>query len=134
MEIRVRSLGGLRMEAGDGTHVVTFDEPVVAGGEGTALAPRQVLLSALGACTAMTLRMYAGRKGWPLEDVSVRVRMQEAPGSVRRIEQEVTLVGPLDEAQRSRLLEIAGRCPVHRVIEGPTEFEERLAEPLSAQG
>jgi putative redox protein len=134
MEIRVRSLGGLRTEAGDGSHTVLLDEPIANGGEGTALTPRQVLLSSLGACTAMTLRIYAGRKGWPLGDVSVRVLLDEAPGTARRITQELTLGGPLDESQRSRLLEIAGRCPVHRLLEGPTEFEERLGEPLPARG
>lgn len=130
MEIEVRTEGGMRVEATVGGVNAVMDEPVEHGGTGAAPTPTQTVLAALGGCTAVTLKLYSARKQWPLEDVEVRVRMEappkSEPGAPRLFTQEVQLVGPLDATQRARLLEIAGRCPVHRILEGPNVFEERL--------
>jgi len=126
-EVNVRLLEGYRVEATDGHHSVTLDEPTDAGGTDAGMTPVQLLLVSLGGCSAITVRMYAQRKGWPLEDVSVAVKLYRPTRETPRIVQEVTLVGALDEEQRQRLLDIAGRCPVHKLVDGPLETEERFA-------
>ncbi|MFT5734749.1 MAG: putative redox protein [Planctomycetota bacterium] len=106
-------------------HGFTADEPAKIGGADLGPAPFELLLAGLGACTSMTLRMYADRKGWPLERVSValhleHVKSEDDPKDVtERFERVVTMDGDLDADQRKRLLEIADRCPVHRTLENP---------------
>ena len=93
MDIVVRTTGALRADASDGVHQGVMDEPVEAGGAGAGLSPTQTLLAALGGCTAVTLKMYSARKGWPLEDVDVRVRLEiperDAADQTKRFVQEV---------------------------------------------
>lgn len=109
------------------------DEPVESGGDGLGPGPYDLLLAALGHCTVLTILLYARRKGWPVESVSVRasharlVIEETTDGEairkkVERILQEITLQGELDERQRARLLEIAGKCPVHRTLTGDLEI------------
>ncbi len=106
------------------------DEPVELGGLGSGPNPYDLLASALGACTAMTLRMYAERKGWPLERATVRVlHSREGLKGRDRFAREVTLEGPLDEGQRRRLMEIADRCPVHRTLETGSDIFTVAAQP-----
>lgn len=128
--IEITSTDTLRVLATDGTQVTVMDEPLAKGGNGTALSPSQTLLAALGGCTAMTVQMYAQRKDWPLESVKVTVSIDEpergAADPPRTIRQAVELTGDLDDAQRERLHAISGRCPVHRIMEGPLAFEETL--------
>lgn len=120
-----------------GRHVLTADEPVTVGGADTGLGPYEFLLAALGSCTAMTLRMYARQKKWPLTKVTVRLAhgriyatdcatCETKDGKIDRIERRITLEGPLDETQRQRLLEIAGRCPVHRTLTSEILIQTRL--------
>lgn len=119
--LRVKAVNGeapFQVRLGDGRHVWLADEPVESGGGGTGPGPSTLLLSALGACTAMTVRMYAGRKGWPLEGVEVDLGYGEAAAGTA-IERRITLRGPLDQEQRARLLDIANRCPVHKILSGP---------------
>lgn len=96
-------------------HVVRADEPAEKGGTDTGPEPFELLLASLGACTAITLRMYARRKGWPLDGVRVDVAL-DSDGAGGMVKVTVACVGPLDEAQRARLLEIAHACPVHKAI------------------
>jgi putative redox protein len=124
-----------RIEAGG--HSLVADEPVSAGGTGSGPSPYDHLLAALGSCTAMTLRLYADRKAWPLEDVVVTLRhsriyaqdcadCEKKTGRIDVIEREITLVGMLDDEQRARLLEIADHCPVHRTLTGEIKVRTRL--------
>ncbi len=124
---------GLRTSVSVDGHVFHVDEPLAAGGGNTAAHPVQILLGALGSCMAITARLYAQRKGWPLQGVEIaldveRRRAADYPADagdasfVHEIRQRITLLGPLDDAQRRRIIEIAGRCPVHRIIDSPAFF------------
>lgn len=127
MDTRVRSGAGLLQEIEIGPFRLRSDEPVELGGSGLGPTPYGLLCAALGACTSMTLRLYARSKGWPLDEVVVVVRHEKIyakdcaecetrEGRIDRIEREITLVGALDEGQRKRLLEMADKCPVHRTL------------------
>ncbi len=118
-----------RTEVLAGGHALIADEPRSAGGADAGPGPYELLLASLGSCKAITLRMYADRKGWPLERVALSLRHSRRHGAdceacdqteprLDHIDVEVQLVGDLDDAQRARLLEIADRCPVHRTITG----------------
>lgn len=120
-----------------GGHALVADEPESSGGSDTGPSPWGFLMASLGACTTITLRMYADRKEWPLEEIGVRlehrrIASQDSDGASEqkqhRISQKLDLVGQLDEKQRSRLLEIAGRCPVHRALETGLLMPTELAE------
>jgi uncharacterized OsmC-like protein len=111
------------------------DEPVSSGGDGLGPSPYELLLAALGHCTVLTILLYARRKGWQVSEVIIRasherlIAEEESGGEVvrrkvERIVQEIALVGELDEAQRTRLMEIAGKCPVHRTMTGDLEIVE----------
>ncbi|WP_421996377.1 OsmC family protein [Reyranella sp.] len=121
-----------------GPHVLTADEPVAVGGSDRGPSPYEYLLSALGACTAMTLRLYARQKKWPLERVRVRLKHERTHAEdcaacekeermLDRIDRQLELEGPLDETQRERLLQIADRCPVHRTLTSTIAIRTRLA-------
>jgi putative redox protein len=125
----VRATGaGYAQEITAGRHHLSSDEPVASGGTDSGLTPYDLLLSALGACTSMTVGMYARRRNWPLEGIVVRLRhskihaedcseCETKEGILDRIERELQLTGPLTSEQRSKLLEIAEKCPVHRTLE-----------------
>ncbi|MCK9488657.1 MAG: OsmC family protein [Xanthomonadales bacterium] len=106
------------------------DEPAALGGGDTAPDPMQLVLSALGACTAITLRMYAKRKGWPLQQVDVELALNPAgkPASGNDIVRHLTVTGDLDAGQRERLVQIANACPVHKLLAGDIRIDTALAE------
>ncbi len=130
---------GYRTEIQAGGHKLIADEPVSVGGSGMGPNPYDYLTAALGSCTSMTIRMYADRKGWPLESVSVWLKHQKIhaqdceeceskTGKIDLIEREIELTGPLDKEQRQRLLEIADRCPVHRTLHSEVVVKTKLKE------
>ena len=131
-DIIVTSLSNLKNEVSYGDYrTLITDEPVEAGGEDAGPDPYTLLLAALGSCISMTTTLYARRKGWPLERVTVRLRQERihgkdcvecadsAEGYVHRIQRAVTFEGKLDDEQRARLQEIAHKCPVHKTLTSP---------------
>lgn len=110
-------------------HAWTGDEPVEAGGKDTAPSPKHLLLSSLGACTAITVQMYAQRKQWPLTGIGVELKFNPAgkPESGTDITRRLTLQGALDTEQRDRLLQIANACPIHKVLTGEVRITTSLA-------
>ena len=136
-DVIVTSLSNLQNEVRYGnTRTLLTDEPLEAGGEDAGPDPYTLLLAALGSCISMTTRLYAKRKGWPLERVTVRLRQQrihaadcvecakETEGFVHRIERSVSFAGNLSEAQLTRLQEIAHKCPVHKTLTSPIGITE----------
>jgi putative redox protein len=122
-----------RMDTGD--LAMIGDESLEAGGDGLGPSPYELLLASLGHCAVLTILLYARRKGWQVDNVSIRATHErllieaEVDGEpvkrkLERIIQEVALDGDLDDAQRARLVDVAGKCPVHRTITGDLELIE----------
>jgi putative redox protein len=133
------SAAGFAQEIAIGQHRLTADEPVSVGGTDTGPNPYDLLLAALGSCTSMTVAMYARRKRWPLESVTVRLshskvhaadceESETKVGLLDHVHRDVEFSGPLSEEQRARLLDIATKCPVHRTLESEIVIETHLSE------
>lgn len=145
MSTTVHLRDGLQAEIHTRNHVYYADEPISSGGTDTMVTPMEMAMGALGSCVAITAKLYAERKGWPLEGIDVNVEALRFRGDeypeydgdeafVHEIREHITLHGDLTEDQKKRIKEIAGRCPVRRLIATPTFWveqalmEEGLAE------
>ena len=128
---------GLRQAISVGPHRLLADEPNASGGSDAGPDPYELLLSALGSCTNMTLRMYADRKKWPLKEIRVAlthsknyaddcVNCEQPAAMLDRIERRITLIGELSAEQRQRLLEIANLCPVHKSLTSRIDIQTEL--------
>ncbi len=126
-EIHIRNKAGYKSEIKSGDHLLTSDEPLECGGTNLGLNPYDLLLSSLGSCIAITMRMYAERKNFPLEDIILKLSHQKIyaedcvdceskEGKIDKIDIKINLIGDLSTEQRSRLLEISVRCPVHKTL------------------
>jgi putative redox protein len=118
----------------DSGHALLADEPLHDGGENMGPSPGELLAAALTACTCITLRLYANRKGWPLREVRAEVSFEQAPDHVvRHLTRQLHLLGELSPEQRQRLLQVANACPVHKALTTGVSIETQLAEaPASA--
>ena len=136
-EVVVRgSAAGFEQEITAGSHHLKSDEPIASGGTNTGPGPYELLLAALGSCTSMTVAMYARRKSWPLESVTVHLRHSKVyvedsahsetrPAFLDHIDRDIRFSGSLNAEQRLRLLEIADKCPVHRTLTSKIEISTR---------
>ncbi len=113
-----------------GVHVLYADEPVDDGGQDAGPTPHDFLKMGLASCTAITLRMYANRKAWPVEQIRVRVYMEKIEEKTI-FHRAIELQGNLDETQRKRLLQIANACPVHKTLTHPIEVSTLLVKQVN---
>jgi putative redox protein len=120
-----KSVGKLSQSIKVGPHSLVADEPVDNQGEDLGPNPMEYLCAALGSCTALTAKLYAQRKGWPLEETEVRVTLDRQE-ELTRFDRKVKFVGALDPGQKERLLEIVNHCPVHKVLIGKIQIETKL--------
>lgn len=110
-----------------GTNSLIADEPVSNGGTYKGLAPHELLLASLGACTSITLRMYADRKQWNLESIQVNLELErDEENNITNITRNIALTGNLSEEERQRMLNIANKCPVHKTLTSTINIESKL--------
>jgi putative redox protein len=127
MKATARRVGTYRHEIAIRNHGLSADEPTEHGGQDAAPSPQELLAASLASCTAITMEMYAQRKGWELPDVEVQVDYQPAErGCPTRFELVMKVPADVPDDQVQRLMTIAAKCPVHRVLEGEVMFSERV--------
>jgi len=111
-----------------GEKTVIADEPIDMGGKNLGFTPSELLASSLASCTAITLRMYADRKKWELDEAMINVDFENQPGIAANMVMNIRLFGNLDEKQRERLVEIAHKCPVHKLLEESISIDVNLKD------
>jgi putative redox protein len=122
-----RDGGKLKQHVEIRNHGITADEPRDLGGEDAGPSPQELLAASLASCTAITMEMYAHRKGWDVGDIVVDIDYEPAQrGSPTRFTMDLQLPKELPEDQREKLMQIAAKCPVHRTLEGEVMFEENV--------
>jgi putative redox protein len=122
-----RENGSLKHDIEIRDHELVADEPEKAGGTDAGPSPQELLAASLASCTAITIEMYANRKGWDIGDIAVDVDYEPAQrGSPTKFLMKVLLPKELPEEQRERLMQIAAKCPVHRTLEGEVMFDESV--------
>lgn len=114
-----------QVQVQNGRHGFLSDEPMEIGGEDSGPAPDELLEASLASCTAITLRMYADRKQWPVAEIMVTVSLVREPGKTV-FERSIVINGRIDEAQKQRMLEIAKSCPVSKTLLGETVINSRI--------
>lgn len=117
-----------RTEVRTDPHHFIVDEPIEVGGKDLGVSPGELLAAALASCSSITMKLYADRKGWDLEEAIVEVDFKrDAKFNVTNFTKKVSIIGNLDEAQKQKLYEIASKCPIHRMLENPIEIHtERI--------
>jgi len=134
---------GLQATIQSGNHTYYADEPIEDGGTDTGPTPTQMVMGALGACVAMTMRLYAQRKGWVLDGVEIELDFERFKGKdypayngderyIHEITKKIKLIGDLTQEQHDRIIEIGGMCPVHRLIASPAFFVEEVIQQEQA--
>jgi putative redox protein len=122
-----RENGTLKHDVEIRQHMLVADEPEDHGGDDSGPSPQELLAASLASCTAVTMAMYAQRKGWEIGEVAVDVDYEPAQrGSPTRFKMDIQMPKELSEEQRERLLQIGAKCPVHRTLEGEVMFEESV--------
>lgn len=126
-EINIEYKNNYMHEAKIGNKTIVMDEPTEAGGDDLGPTPVEMMVAALGACTSMTIMMYARRKGWQIDDIKIKLNLDKIQasecetcetkvGKINKITRQITIKGLLDEDQQKRLIEIAQKCPVHEAL------------------
>jgi putative redox protein len=122
-----RENGTLKHDVEIRQHMLVADEPKDHGGDDSGPSPQELLAASLASCTAVTMAMYAQRKGWEIGEVAVDVEYEPAQrGSPTRFKMDFQMPKELSEEQRERLMQIGAKCPVHRTLEGEVMFEESV--------
>ncbi len=135
--LTVKNSAGFKTEITSKEHTLISDEPVNAGGTNTGFNPYDLLLSALGSCKAITMRMYANRKNFPLKEITIKLRhnkihaqdcedCETKEGKIDKIDVDIKLSGDLNEEQKKRLFEIAEKCPVHKTLTSEIKINSTL--------
>jgi putative redox protein len=127
--VTVTSEFKLAQQIVSGHHRLTADEPIARGGSDSGASPYELLLASLGACTSMTLRMYAGRKGWELGKITVGLRYTTAEDQPDHIDRRLSFSKPLSTEQTDRLLEIAAKTPVTRTLQAGVKIDTKIILP-----
>ncbi|MCB8944969.1 MAG: OsmC family protein [Ardenticatenaceae bacterium] len=144
MQVTARSLQNLQVEILNGNHLILADETINDGGDDAGPSPYALLLASLAACKVITVHLYARRKKWPVETVTMRLSHEkiyardcedctsEPNAKIDLIESEISFEGNLDDDQKARLAEIADRCPVHRTLTSETKIRTKLVEAIAS--
>lgn len=118
MSVKIKSPSG---------NIVIADEPIEKGGKDLGFSPKELLASALAACTSATVRMFADRKGWGLEEMKVNIELERNENENKTvINRKLEFIGNLDDTQKDRLLAVANACPVHKILTNPIEINTEL--------